>query len=197
MFVSKNLTAGQLNALVKIIGGEGTVRDLLDGTVKLVIKAAKLLKRVTTTSVSGAKEFVAKDVFKPNNLGRIKFWLGNNFQTQLLGKIEKNVPDAKLAISVLAKSSKNMPIMAELGDQAETALAYLYELISRQPRGEVGPLLTDGRANIFYIRDANSQFWVVYTSWFSTRREWCLDARFVEYPYPWYGGRQVVSQVSS
>ena len=76
----------------------------------------------------------------------------------------------------------------------ETTLAYLYELLSRQPKGESGVLLTNGYATIFYIKDANGKLWAVRVYWRSYYGEWCVGADSVAYPDEWHGGYRVFSR---
>lgn len=157
----------------------------------------RILKLVTTVHVCGAKRFVARGAFGKDNPAGIKFYLWGDFSNNFLDKIEEDIPAGELAIYTLTKGSVDGPIREELTSAyEETKLAYLYELVSRQPNGEAGPLLTDGGANIFYIRDAKGQVWTVRAYWGSAHREWVLRAYSVANPVEWFAGNQVVSQAS-
>lgn len=157
-----------------------------------------ILKLLTTVHVSGAKCFVACGAFGENNPAGIKFYLWDNFKDNFLDKVEKNISEATLAVYTLTKPSLDASIRFELTSECEeTTLAYLYELISAQTDGQAGPLLTDGKANIFYIRDVKGVLWTVRASWCSARREWYVHAHSVTYPVGWDAGGQVFSQVSS
>ena len=160
-------------------------------------RVTSVLKRVATVHVCGAKRFVARAAFGKDNPAGVKFFLGGNFEKNFLGKIEENVPATELAVHTLTKASLDAPIRAELtSEREETTLAYLYELISRQPNGEsAGPLLTDGKANVFYVRDAKGDLWAVRAGWYSVSREWGVGAYSVSSPDGWSAGSRVFSQV--
>lgn len=83
------------------------------------------------------------------------------------GKTETGLQSTTLAVHELVEASSVVSIIAELGDKHETSLAYLWALLKKQPKGEDGPLLTDGYTNIFYIRDATNTLQVVGVSWSS------------------------------
>ena len=157
-------------------------------------RVGQLLKRSGTIRVSGAKRFVARGAFGPDNPAGVKFWLNENFKNNFLGKVEEGVPAAELAVQTLTKASRDSLIMDELGDKKETFLSYLYELTSCQPRGEKGDLSIDW-VYIFYIRDATGVIWAVDASWNSDFREWYVLADPVSSPVVWRSGPQVVSQV--
>jgi len=159
-------------------------------------QAAKieLLKPVTVVSVGDAKRFVVSEAFGPDNPAGIKFWLKDNFKKLFFGLVEENVPATELMISILTKSLFDPSIIAKLGNRAETKLAYLYELLSKQPRGKSDHhLLTNGCANIFYIRAMNSDFWSVHANWDDFFRGWVVFADSVVYPLWRRDGDQVFS----
>jgi hypothetical protein len=190
-FASAPFTAGQLNALVKIVGPDN-VPGILDGTLKFVVKQPDLLKRITTITFPAVQRFVAKDCLKSANVG----WTGDNFDKLFLDKVEENVPEAKLAVSRLERASLDAPILTELGDKAETSLAYMFDLLKKQTKGEDGTLLTNGYANIAYICDKNGKLWSVRARWCSDYGCWDVEAYSVVSPYRWRAGRQVLSRDS-
>jgi len=154
------------------------------------------LHRLAEVIISGTKKFVASKAFGPKNPAGIKFYLGDSFRKNFFGKVEKNTPSIQLDIHKLIKASTDGPIMEELDGNKETTLAHFYELISRQPNGRPGSLLTNGHANIFYIRDVKGQLWAVYALWDSVSCGWGLGAGSVESLSPWFADVRVVSQVS-
>ena len=158
-------------------------------------RVTSVLRRVTTVHVCDIKRFIASAAFGKDNPAGIKFFLGENFKNNFLGKIEENVPATELAVDVLTKPLLDAPIRAELTHQREeTFLAYFYELISKQPNGEAGPLLTSGYTNVFYIRDVKNIVWAVHAYWRSGDRGWNVNADSVTDPNEWHAGSQDVSQ---
>ena len=118
----------------------------------------ELLSWVTSVQVAGAERFIAADAFGADNSAGIKFQLSLNFKRLFLGlclgKTEKNVGPATIAVHRLEKSSRNPDIMAELGPEKRVIkLAHFYELIKAQANGQEGPLLVNGCANIAYIEE--------------------------------------------
>jgi len=70
----------------------------------------------------------------------------------------------------------------------------MFALMAEQGNGEDGILLTNGYANIFYIRDIKGVFWAVDCDW--SGDGWSVDASSVGSPSGWGGGNQVFSRNS-
>ncbi len=186
-------TPEELNLLAE---NQSTVKAFL-GVLRgeLVIKAAELLKFVRNVAVGAVSKFVATDAFGPNNPDGIKFYLGNNFKTNFLGKIEEDVEVATIVVHRLERISRSPEIMAELGvENRVIKLAHFYEMLKIQNQGQDGPLLVNRYANIAYIEDENGTVWAVNAGWGSVDREWYVDAISVENPDEWGGGHQVLSR---
>lgn len=190
-FAGAELTLGQANALVKILGGMEVVMRLLQGTAKAVIETVKLLTALTTVSVPGVKKFVVKDQLKEANVG----YTGSNFDNFFLGKAEENVDGITMKVHRLEKDSLDSEILAELGgeDKAPIRLSHFFDLLKKQSKGQDGPLLTNGYANIAYIRDEGGKLWAVRAYWCSCSRYWGVHARSVEHPHVWFSGDRVLS----
>lgn len=178
-----DLTLGQVEAVVNRLGGMSGVSRFLE-----------FLKLVCEVAVGGTKKFVAADAFGANNPAGIKFFLGDNFEKHLLGKIENDVEPATIVVHRLEKPSRDPDIMAELGEKQVIKLAHFYELIKAQASGQEGPLLVNGFANIAYIENEGGNLWTVRSHWHSFSREWFVDAYSVEFPDVWCVGRQVLSR---
>ncbi|MEK9158208.1 MAG: hypothetical protein AAB638_03460 [Patescibacteria group bacterium] len=159
------------------------------------IETPKLLSLVATVSVPAVDKFFASVAFGDNNAAGIKFYLGSNFRENFLTKIEENISATELNIHTLIRASKDAPIRAELTPELEeTTLRHLYELLKKQPQGQAGALLTNGYANIFYIRDASGNLWAVGARWGADFREWDVDAVSVARPRDWNAGDRVGSR---
>ncbi len=159
-----------------------------------------LLELVTASiQVSATERFVAKEHFKEDtsDRARIKICsLSMNFQSWFLGKVEESAKSMHLQIHKLLRYSKDNTILAELGNTAETMLVKLYHMLAYQPGGEVGPLLTNKNANIFYIKNVNGILCAVHVYWYPDHGGWYVNARSVECPALWDDGDQVVSRNS-
>lgn len=166
--------------------------NLVDRKGKLFRGSLSLLRRITTITTPAVQHFVAKDCLKEVNVG----WTGANFKKLFLDKIEENVPEAKLVVSRLERASLDAPILTELGSKAEVSLADLFDLLKKQSKGEDGALLTNGYANIFYVRGTDGNLWAVDASWRSGGRFWGVGAFSVGLPSRWHGGSQLFSRDS-
>lgn len=202
-FASAGLTVGQLNALVKKVGGEDVVRQILNDSLVFKIIESPLLDFINTITIPATtKSLVAKDKFVINISRKAKAkigFLGGNFKEWFLsgnGKIEDPIAETTLRYVNLRKPSVDAPIIAELSgkERAETTLSELYALLEKQCHGEDGPLLTNGYANIFYVRDQNGALRAVRAYWSGGR--WGVHARSVEDPFRWIDGYRVFSRNS-
>lgn len=166
----------------------------------VVLKLEALLRLLGTVTIpTTTKKFVASDRFvinigenAPIKISR----LGDNFWNWFLSKIEKPIPGTTLGYYELRKASKDNLIIAELGGEAkaETTLAEMFTLMERQAKGEVGTLLTDGRVNIFYIKDVRGLLRAVNVGWDGDG--WGVDAYSCDYPSEWFAGHRVISRNS-
>jgi hypothetical protein len=157
----------------------------------------KLLVSVANFHALGATKFVAVEHFKVDTSRKAKVriaFLWDNFANNFVPKVEDNVPAGELKVYKLLESSLDAPIIAELGERHETYLSDLWVLLEKQPSGENGFLLTNGYANIFYLRDASGNLWAVGARWFSGYGGWGLSAGSVLRPGRWHDGDQVVSR---
>ncbi len=185
-------------------------KPLISGLVKELVKMTRgvidseLLSLVGTVKVAGSGKFYASDHFTTNIKAVKLAWIGDNFKQHFLNKVEEPQGEVELRVSQLKKASLDKPILQELGlpacpargqgDKAETTLANIWQLLTKQPNGESGTLLTNGYANIFYVRDAKGVLWAVGAYWYSGG--WRVDAYSVESPDEWHGGDQVFSRNS-
>jgi len=188
-----NFTAGDGEFLLNIIGGWEKFQQIKTGVLTLVVKASDLLKLVVTVTASAVTGFSAKETFGATKPAIRLWYLGDNFKNHFLGKVEENIQAEFLAIHTLTKDSLDAPILAQLGDRAETSLAHFWELLTKQANGEKGTLLTNGYTNIFYIKDANGTLWAVGAGWHAVNG-WNVSTDSVGNPYGWYAGPQVVSR---
>lgn len=183
------LNLGQIEALVNKAGGMDNVLCVLRGDAEMEIKRIRLLSKLTTVEVPFIENFVfTEQVIKEANI-----YAWDNFRKLFLGKEEKEAKANRLVIHRLGKNSLDAPIRKELGEGEEITLAHFVHLLKLQSQGQNGVLLTNGYANVAYIKGNDGNLWAVYASWHSGSRDWHVDARSVEFPYDWDAGRQVLS----
>ncbi|MDO8303215.1 MAG: hypothetical protein Q7T18_08235 [Sedimentisphaerales bacterium] len=191
-----NVTAGQTEAAINILGGWESFQKVLSGEilVTLTAKVKSILSLLGSVTFAATKKFVARDNFRIGKAGI--GWMGENFKNRFLGKTEEPAPEATLRYHKLNESSLDGPILAELGDKTETTLANLFSLLSLQTKGQSGILLTNGYANIFYVRDAAGELRAVGADWRSGHGGWHVRAFTVTGPHGWRAGNQVFSRNS-
>ena len=181
---------GWTNALLKeACKGDflAKVRQVLEGVATIIL--LPLLRQLATIAVGAVERFVVADHFKVDTSATavVKIgYLGDSFKA--------NFPAVTLVAHNLERASLDAPILAELGDRAETFLAYLWELLSKQPRGEAGFLPTDGTWSIFYIKDRRGKFWAVGAYWYARCGGWDVRALSVEDSLKWFAGYRVFSR---
>ena len=205
--MKNNQTVDKIQAIWNMVGGEEMVDALIQGRAKLEVKLVQILNWIGTTTISATTEkFVAKDKFRKDSK-EVKFYgIWNNFTEWFLsgnGKIEEPIDEKELRYGKLIKSSVDGPIVEELGGEAkaETTLTELHDLLKKQANGlkkqangEEGDLLTNGYANIFYVKDTSGVLRAVNVAWFDAG--WIVSARSVEYPHDWFVGFRVFSRNS-
>ncbi len=163
------------------------------------LSTSDLLEAVGTATTPAIATFRAKEYFKDDRSGSVKIgWIGDNFRKTFLagdGMVEGAVAEATLRIHKLVKRSVDGPILAELGEAvAETTLGQMYEMMKAQGQGQQGILLTNGYANIFYVRDSNNVLWAAGCRWNSGGGYWSVGAHPVSDPVTWGAGDQVFSR---
>jgi len=205
---SFNKLRGRLDAgtVQDWIGNSFALDQLVEGLIlptKAVVPKS-ILELVSTVVIPATiAKFVAKDKFvintKRNASVKISS-LGDNFTGWFLSgdsKIEDPISAQTFCCHKLRKSSANGPIIKELGGEAkaEAILSEMFSLLEKQGHGEEGILLTNGWANIFYIRDLAGVLRVVFVRWCDG--DWFVSAYAVESPRVWGGGGRVFSRNSA
>jgi len=154
-----------------------------------------LLELVSTTVVKATtKSFIAKEKFvrDVSTKAKVKIsGLGGNFTTWFLdgnSKVETPITETSIHMYRLKKASVDSLIIEELGGEtkAETTLTVIYSMMKKQPRGKKGLLLTDGWANIFYVRDQNGVVRAVSVDW--NGDGWHVFGCRTDYTVAWGGG---------
>ena len=167
-----------------------------------VKKRASELLSFLGTSVSPAttEKFVAKEKFvvDTSKTAKVKIsYVGSNFQTWFYGKTEEPKLNTTLSRYKFLKDSVDGPVIAELGGETvvETTLQDAWTKMVAQANGETGELLTNGYANIFYVRDTTGTLRAVHVLWYGDG--WLVGAGSLENPDAWHAGHRVFSRNSS
>ncbi|MEQ1561265.1 MAG: hypothetical protein ABL899_00920 [Nitrospira sp.] len=146
---------------------------------KRVEEVVNLIQAVGEVAFPGATNFVVSEKLgvDKSETATVKIsGHGSNFSSWFLGKIETNVAPSRLGYGKLLRRAKAAVIRAFLGGEAtaKTSLAEIHYLITLQPNGEEGALLTNGWANIFFVRDKDHVLRLVYVFW--RDGGWCWGA---------------------
>lgn len=159
-------------------------RTLLQPIGTIVVSA-------TSEKFETSKRFVAGN--KPVKISIV--W--DDFQRWFGDKVEDPIGETTLGYVELKRNSRDKPIIAELGgeEKAETTLAEIFSLMSNQPNGEDGVLLTNGYANIFYVKDVSGVLRAVDVGW--RDGGWFVSAFSVVRPDVWFGGFRIFSRNSA
>lgn len=177
-FAMADLEAGQLNALVKIIGGSDVVRQILRSEVVVTVtaKQAPVSKPQppVLNLVKGAVRLAAIAAYDPAELKTRKgLWVSDDFVRLVRSKAKPviNLGSLSLHSRELTRNAYDREIAPELGekhifDESEVC-ARIEQMTSKQPGGEEGDLLNTGYANLFYLAGC-----VVYVYWYADVREW-------------------------
>ncbi len=157
-----------------------------------------ILELVTTIDIVGVTSFPVREKLREGETDGVKIaWLGDSLKHNFLNKTETDIASATLRIQKLKKSAFARPILAVLGDTAETAFAQFWELLKLQGSGQQGSLLVNGRENLVCIRDnsdnSDNNLRVVSAFWYTDRGGWGVDACSVEYSREWFTGSLIIS----
>jgi len=138
--------------------------------------------------------FRANDTFFGKTEVKITY-RSDNFNRWFKVKVEEDVPEADLKAVTLTRSALDSEIIEALGgeDATEVTLAEIWRLMERQPSGGQGALLTNGYANIFYVRDIDEVLRIVRVYWYGGG--WFVGAHAVV-DCRWDDGYQVFSRNS-
>jgi len=154
--------------------------DVLMGAKKLALKNLKLV----ADSIAVKAEQFTKDSFFGKN-GPANLYFGSGFNDSVLAAIPATVPawNGSLRKCELTNFMTDSEILSELGQPepftpAEFA-AIVTNLISCQPKGQAGMLLTNGYTNIFYVKFADGRVVPVGVYYWRDRdNTWILHAYF-------------------
>lgn len=184
-----DLSLGTIEAVFNKLGGMEGAQRFLRG--ELAVETARaLLRQIAVAEIGGTQRFVAKDHLAEANVG----WTSENFNRLFLELVEENGEGATLYVHCLERASLDASILAELGDRAKISLAHFFGALKKQSKGEPGPLLTNGYANIAYLTGSDGNLWAVDAYWDGVGRYWVVNAYSVGNPSEWDAGSHVLSR---
>jgi len=123
------------------------------------------LEMQAAIAIPAYKQFVASEHFIEGHAALQFAWMGSTFRERFLRKIEPGQPGRLLHIYRLKTAASDAQVIEQMRTDVTTSLHDVWVLITRQSRGEAGPLSTEAQPNIFYIRDAVGIRWAVDVVW--------------------------------
>lgn len=146
--------------------------SLLAEERKHTLKYLKLVAEGIIVSVGS----LTKDSFFSNGPVKLYFW--DNFRSWILSAIPDSIPAFSTTLSsfTLTRNMYDRDILTELGNPTPFTVsefaAIMKGMLSKQPQGEPGDLLTDGYANIFYVKLDDGRVVAVLVHWYADYPEW-------------------------
>ncbi len=122
-------------------------------------------------------------------------WMSSSFQKEILSEIENTITpvDYTLTSLTLNQSLSDINIRKDLGeDEVVTPHQWAQELcalMNEQSAGQSGSLLTNGYANVRYVKLANGTILAVDVRWAADGRQWRCNAWLLD-ARAWYGDRR-------
>jgi hypothetical protein len=168
----------------KMKTGSGLAKEI----AKLIVAGANGAKNLALKSLKLIEDGIAVmgEVFKKSSFftadGPVKLWFGDNFKKWVLSAIPDSIPafQGKLLKTQLTEYMYDSAILKELGQPNPFTVgefaAIIRDLLTKQPNGEDGTFLTNGYANIFYVKLDDGRVVAVDVRWRSDSREWRLSA---------------------
>lgn len=185
-----------MKGVVGLLRGEFVLTPVAKAVVNLLEFVGEVVVSATTEVFVATKKFVVDKT--PTALVKISF-VGENFRNWFLQdncKAEALISVSTLRYAKLRQRSVDGLIIEEIGGEskAETTLTELFALMLKQRNGEVGVLLTNGWANLIYIKDQNGVLRTVCVHWGGDG--WDVDAGSTSYSGLWLDGYRVFSRRS-
>jgi len=175
---------GPLTELLQQFGGErGHERfDEFKLWLKKVATVTLLTLLRTVRIAAQPAVTTSEEYFK--EAGVVVMW--DNFKAQFLGLEVGATNNAELAVRKLEEGSLDAPILAELGEKAETSVSQFKAFLAENRKSQ--------EWFIFYLRGKDGNLWAVYAYWYSDYGGWHVNADEVTNPDRWFAGHQVVSR---
>ena len=119
-----------------------------------------------------------------------------SFVSAFFDKVEPTTPDVKLRVlDIQADTTTPAAVIAALGEGYEISLGQLFALLQSQPSPGLkeGPFVTNGWANVAFVRDMAGSLWIVSFG-NSAGALWYITARPAsDTPITWGTGTRIIS----
>ena len=183
-FAARNLSLGQVNALVKKLGGEAAVLGIIAGTTKFTLEIVE------------GSTFDEAAFFQPC-AGR---WVDADLDRYVGLETRSTRSASALNCRQLEVGENEATMFGQSGsDQYAQTLAnvcdlgQIAELIAAQEGGKPGVLLNNGCANIFPVRGKDGSLRVVHVFWSGGVRRWYVYCDPFKAVSVWFAGGLVFS----
>ncbi len=169
-FSAKSFTLGQINALVKMLGGESNVQNILSGELIANLEAARFLTGLTTIDVR-AMRCSPREFYRPGKyifrLGAGEFKEGGLVDLPM-GSV--SVDHGEISYADVTRTTREIDICNMLPKdymfrRLGKFLCRLASLIDSQMEGGEGPLLTNGLGNVFYFCNNEGEIYHASVGW--------------------------------
>lgn len=179
-FAARNLSLGQVNALVKKLGGETVVLGIIAGTLKFTLAAVQ------------GQPYNGSTFFQTRTGLCVEPCLDRH-----VGLDGHTTRGTRPKGRVLTRNTSEADMFGKLGSDEYTAtltsavdLGQIEAMIEAQWDGQEGELLIDGSANIFPMIGKNGALHVVSVFWYG---QWGVECFPFEAGDVWDAGSQVFS----
>jgi len=167
----------EVNDLAQDLPSLRDIRNVRLGTA--IIMVTKRLRQCVVVDLPARPDaFILGDYFK--TIDNLCPWDSNKTNILLGGGAVEATPATKIAGFDLLHDSDGEQIHLELSEGcvfqgARVFFSHLAGMIDRQIGGAEGPLLNNGRVNVFYVR-LGGEVIAVYVSWCCDEQEWLISA---------------------
>ncbi len=187
---------GPLNELHDQLLGDNGEERLAELNLWLKGVVANLLRFVTEAVVGPVEKFRVANVLGQEGVNKdgVKIaFLGDNFKKVFGPLVEGKVEATKLVVNELTRYANALDIVSAISaEKRVTTIGQVYQLVKAQAKGQAGPLLVNGWANIFLCYGNDGNFWLVHAHLSSDG--WLFNALPLVFPLRWDGEDRVFSR---
>ncbi len=182
-----NLTLGQIEAGINMVGGEDGWQKLLKGELKIVPVGKESIGKTV-------KMFYPKRVFRSKK----GLYVSSDFINKIVEVAEPTETGRifpEVSYVELTKSVTGQELLMDNLDQVWDSTIFCLWLntkLKQQSNGQNGSFLTNGYGNIFLVGGIDIKVFVVYVHWHSVSQKWFILAWFLD--LEWHSGHRFFSK---